>query len=157
MGEDVNLSILEHTPLLGDVDVFVSHLEIASVNMVACDASLDTNGIFNVGFQRMAVNLKQLEWQYTQRSWPHTADHGVASGNTSVSFNVSIDMNRSRDHFFEFHLDEIDVTLGAEVHTWLTPALEKVANLARPLVSAVVQHGLNAAIDQSLDIVRRQG
>merc|ERR1712039_27647 len=155
--EDVNLSILEHTPLLGDVDVSVSRLEIASVKMVACDASIDANGLFKVGFQRMAVDLKQLEWRYTQRNWPHTADHGIASGNTSVSFNVSIDMNRSQDHFFEFHLDEIDVTLGAEHHTWLTPALEKVVQFARPLVSTVLQDEMNKAISQSLDIVRRQG
>jgi hypothetical protein len=154
---DVNLSITENAPLLGDIDVSISHLEIASVKMIACDASLDANGLFKVGFQRMAVDLKELEWRYTQRSWPHTADHGVARGNTSVSFSVSIDMNRDRDHFFGFKLDEIDVTLGAEHHTWLTPALEKAVHFARPLVSTVVQHELNRVIDESLGVVRKHG
>jgi len=146
---DVNMSILEHAPLLGDIDMSISHLEIASVKMIACDASIDANGLFKVGFQRMAVDLKQLEWRYTQRSWPHAADHGIASGNTSVSFSVSIDVNKSQGHFFEFHLDEINVTLGAEHHTWLTPALEKVVHFARPLVSTVLQHELSGVIDQS--------
>jgi len=155
--KDVNLSIVENVPLLGDIDVSVSHLEIASVKMMACGASVDANGLFNVGFQRMAVELKQLEWRYKQHSWPHTADHGVAAGNTSVSFNVSIDMNRDQDHFFEFHLDEIDVTLGAEHHTWLTPALVKAVHFARPLVNSVLQHELNEVIGQSLDIVRKRG
>merc|ERR1712039_752248 len=48
-------------------------------------------------------------------------------------------------------------TLGAEHHTWLTPALEKAVHFAQPLVSTVLQHELSGVIDRSLDVIRGQG
>lgn len=157
MLKDINVSITEHAPLLGDIDVSVSHLEIAAAKISVCGASVDANGVFNVGLESMAIEFNQLEWRYAQRNWPHMEDYGIASGSSSLSFNVSIDMNKSQDRLFEFHLDKLEITLGSKQHPWLTPALEKVMHLTTPVVSAVLQHEMRKVIAQSLDIVRKQG
>jgi len=135
----------------------MSHIEIGAVNMLLCDASVDSSGKFNVGIARMDIELKQLAWRYKQRNWPHTANEGNAVGKTSASFNVSIDMSKDQDHLFDFKMNQIDVSLGAKHHKWLMGALMKLTKLARPIVSAVVHHEAKKVLDKSLGTIRAQG
>jgi len=155
--EDLNLSAVAEVPALGSVDVSSSHLEIGAVRLVSCGASVDEAGRFSVGISQLDVELKQLEWQYSQRSFPHAADEGVASANTSISFNVSIDMATDDHEVFGFKLGQIDLHLGAKHHTWLSAALEKLTKFTRPLLSVAVEHAARKSLDESLAVVRKQG
>merc|ERR1712232_1113634 len=144
-------------PVLGSVDVSASHLEIEAVKLVNCSASVDESGRFSLRISQLDVGLKQLEWQYSQRSFPHAADQGVARANTSISFNVSIDMITDSHEVFGFKLDQIDTILGAKHHTWLSAALDKLTGFMRPLLSMAVEHASRTALRESLAIVRKQG
>mmetsp|Transcript_104473 Transcript_104473/g.261923 ORF Transcript_104473/g.261923 Transcript_104473/m.261923 type:complete len:399 (+) Transcript_104473:77-1273(+) len=155
--EDLNLSAVAEVAALGSVDVSASHLEIGAARLVSCGASVDESGRFSVGISKLDVDLKQLEWQYAQRRFPHAADQGVASANTSISFNVSIDMVMEEHEIFGFKLGQIDLKLGAQHHSWLSTALEKLTKFMRPLLSAVVEHAARKALRESLAIVRKQG
>jgi len=142
---------------LGSIDVSASHLEVGAVKVVGCGASVDTNGHFSVGVSRLDVDLKQLEWQYKQHNWPHEADEGMASANTSLSFNVSIDMAKGVHQLFAFKLGKIELDMGAVHHAWLAKELEKLTKFMLPLVSEVVEKAAGKALDSSLAVIHKQG
>jgi hypothetical protein len=155
--EDLNISAVAEVPALGSIDVSASHLEIEAVKLVDCGASVDESGRFTLGISHMDVGLKQLEWQYAQRSFPHAADQGVARANTSISFDVSIDMATDSHEVFGLNIGKMDLQLGAQHHKWLSAALEKLTKFMRPLLSVAVEHATRKALRESLAIVRKQG
>jgi hypothetical protein len=155
--EDVSVSVTEHVPVLGDIDVSMSRLELSSIKMVSCDAFVDKNGVFDVKMSRLDIGLASLGWRYAQRSWPHTSDNGNATGATSVSFHVGIDMDKDKEQLVQFQLGEIDVSLGAQHHSWLTAAMMKLVKFLRPLVSEVVQLAAKKVMHDSLSEVRQKG
>jgi len=155
--EDFNLSTVADAPVLGAVDVSASHLEIGGVRLAGCGASVDDAGHFRVAVPQLDVELKELAWRYAQRAWPHTEDFGVASGNTSVSFNVSINMDEERHEVFGLKLGKVEVLLGAKRHSWLSAALSKLTSFLRPVLSMAVAHAARESLDRSLAIVHKQG
>jgi hypothetical protein len=155
--EDVSVSITEHVPVLGSLDVSINRLELTSVKMVSCDAYVDKSGVFDVKMSRLDIGLGSLGWKYAQRNWPHTSDNGNATGKVDVSFHVGIDMTKEDDQLVQFRLGEIDISLGAQHHSWLTSALMKLVKFLRPLVSEVVQLAAKKVMHDSLAVVREHG
>jgi len=155
--EDLNVSTMVHVPIMGDVDVSISHLAIAGMKMIECDAYVNEHGVFEVGMKRLDITLSQIAWQYRGRRWPHVADNGDASGTTGASFNVEIDMTRDDDKLFKLKLDTFDISLGAKQHKWLSSALMKLVKFLRPVVSEVVHVEARKTLDQSLGFIRQKG
>lgn len=98
-----------------------------------------------------------MDWEYLQRSWPQVQDNGSATVNTTVSFNVSIDMIREVRDVFALRLGQVDLELGARRHTWVSKAIEEMTSFGRPLVSQAVQLLAKQALDNNLDIVQKKG
>jgi len=135
----------------------VSHLEIGAVRVVSCGASVDEKGQFNVGVSQLDVELKQLQWRYTQGSFPHAADEGMATANTTASFNVTIDMAAGRHNVLKLRLGQIGLHLGAKHHSWLSAAIDKLTNFMVPLVSEAVHLAAKAALDESTALIHKEG
>jgi len=154
---DANISDTTHVTGLGDIAVSASHLEISSATVVDCAASIDENGVFNVGLKRLDLHLSKLDWAYNQKSWPHIWDKGTAKGNTSISFNVSIDTNADKQKLFNIRLAEFSFDLGAQHHKWLTKALMKLTKMLRPIVSELVHVAAKKTLEDSLDIIHSKG
>lgn len=155
--KDMNVSSTVHTHLLGDVDLSVSHLEIDAVRVIGCEASVDHHGHFNVAVTQLGMDLKELQWQYAERRFPHLKDNGRATANTSLSFNVTFDMTQEQHEVLGIHIGALKVHLGAQRHTWLTGALEKTVNLMRPLVSQVVHVSAQHALSGAMSRVYKEG
>lgn len=154
---DVNMSSSVHVPAVGNVNLSISHLEIAAANIVKCSVSVDEHGSLNVGVTQLVVDMKDLHWTYSEQSWPHVADNGKASANTTLAFNVTIDMVNEKHHIFALSIGELHVQLDAQHHPWLTAALEKLTNFVTPLVSKVVQLAAGEALDESLAGIYQHG
>eukprot|EP00443_Scrippsiella_acuminata_P030027 CAMPEP_0115212828 /NCGR_PEP_ID=MMETSP0270-20121206/23484_1 /TAXON_ID=71861 /ORGANISM="Scrippsiella trochoidea, Strain CCMP3099" /LENGTH=391 /DNA_ID=CAMNT_0002626567 /DNA_START=86 /DNA_END=1261 /DNA_ORIENTATION=- len=155
--EDLSISGAAKVPELGSIDLSVSRLEVGAVDVVNCGASVDAQGHFSIGVSRLDLDLKQLEWQYKQQSWPHEADQGMASANTSISFQVSIDMAKGVHELFDLNLGKIQLSMGAVHHAWLARELEKFTKFMRPFVSEVVKKAAGKALDSSLAVIHEQG
>lgn len=154
---DLNVSATVHVPVVGDINVSVSHLEIDRVKVFDCDASLDAQGRFNVGVKTLGVDLKKLAWQYTQLSWPHVDDHGVGTADTTLSFNITIDMVNEKHHVVDVEINALKVHLGAVRHSWITGAVEKVTNFMTPVVREVVYLAAEKAMDKMLAVIYDDG
>lgn len=155
--EDVKVSTVAHIPLFGDIDAVTTHVEVGAVRTRHCAASVDDQGVFNVGIRELGVEIPRMDWQYFQRDWPQVQDVGSATANTTVSFNVSIDMNREVREVFALNLGQVDLQLGAQRHTWVSKAIEEFTSFGRPLVSGAVQFLAKKALDNNLEIVQRKG
>eukprot|EP00928_Gymnodinium_smaydae_P097042 TRINITY_DN869_c0_g1_i2.p1 TRINITY_DN869_c0_g1~~TRINITY_DN869_c0_g1_i2.p1 ORF type:complete len:894 (+),score=167.84 TRINITY_DN869_c0_g1_i2:57-2684(+) len=155
--QDFNVSSSVHVPVLGDIDVSVSHLEIGAVRVASCSASVDAAGRFNLGVAQLEVDLKELMWKYQQRSFPHAADDGVATASTSASFNVSIDLAAQTHNVLKLRMAEIKTHLGAKHHSWLSAALDKVTHFMVPLVSEAVHVAAQVALDESMSVIHDKG
>jgi len=155
--DDNAVSTHVHAPALGDFRVSVNHLKIAKVQLVGCAASVDEKGLFNVGVTRMDLELGSLVWKYLQTSYPHMADNGNATGTTSISFNMSIDTNTAEQHVFSMKIGNIDFALHATHHKILTPALMKLTELLRPLISEAVRYEADKSLKSTLAIIAKDG
>jgi len=159
--EDVNMSLTTHSRTFGDVDVSVARFEIGQFEMLDCGASLSgesgNESLFNVGVSGLTVRLNKLEWSYKQKSWPHVHDYGVATGDTRISFNVTIDTNTEQANLFKMSIGKIDVKLGAQRHRFLTAALLKLTKTFRPIVSKVVQFATEKTLGSTLAIINKKG
>merc|ERR1712232_840952 len=102
-------------------------------------------------------DLKELQWQYAERRFPHLSDSGRATANTSLSFNATIDMTQEQHEVLGFHIGALKVHLGAQHHTWLAGALEKTLNLMRPLVSHVVHVSAQHALSDAMSHIYKEG
>lgn len=125
--------------------------------MVGCEASAGSQGLLHIAVAEMDVDLARLDWQYRQQRWPHEADQGVASANTSLSFNVSVDMVKGVHELFNLKLSKVDLDMGSVHHAWLIKEIEKFTKFMLPLVSKVVQREAGKALDTMLSIVHEKG
>jgi len=117
---------------------------------VGCDAAVDDAGHFKVAVSELDIGLQQLQWHYSQRGFPHAADHGLASGSTSVSFNVSIDMARGTHDIVGFEIGKVDLALGSQGESWLTGVLQKALNI-RMVVERAAKHTLDETLREMND------
>lgn len=153
----LNVTDMTHIPVMGDVDVSVSDFTIGDMQLVDCDAYVNEHGVFDVSVKKLDIMLTELGWNYHERRWPRLLDHGVASGNVSGSFHLSLDVAANADNVFKINLDVFDIKMGAERSTWLSNSLMRLVGLLRPVVSSVLSHEVKKTIDQSLDIIHHQG
>jgi len=155
--EDVKVSTVVHVPMMGFIDVAATRAEVGSVRVTKCEATVDDKGMFNLGIGEMSLELRQMDWQYQQRSWPEVSDGGRANANTTISFNVTVDMERDIRELFALKLGGVDLDLGAQNHTWVSTAIAKVTHFTRPLISEAAQLIVKKALDNNLAIIHEKG
>jgi len=154
---DVNVSTQVDVPVIGNIDVSVSHMAIDNVDVVDCDASVTDQGTFTVEIKKLALSLKELDWKYSQGRWPHVSDYGRATADTSFSFTIGIDMKTEQHNMLDMKLNQLDMHLGAQEHTWITKIIEKTTNFMTPAVSKVVELVARKTLNDVMGEIYKEG
>jgi hypothetical protein len=155
--EDLGITAMPSIPVLGNMDVSVSRAEFGQLTIRDCEASLTSQGHFNVALVPLTLQFDQFEWRYEMLRWPHFGDSGKGSGSMSAAFNVTIDMNAESVDLAHMELDFIEMDLGAQRHSWLTSTLMKGVTTMRPIISAVLSKVFKLALTDTIKFIKAKG
>jgi len=155
--EDLNISTVAHIPLVGGLELAVSHMTIESVATEACSVTIDDAGLFRVSLKGLSMDLEELQWSYSKQRWPYLDDQGSASARTSLDLEVAIDMKQENHHFVSLDLDSLEVQLRAKKHPWFSTAISKVTNFMSGVIRKVAKFAVQKTVDEVLDTIYKDG
>jgi len=154
--KDLNVNITIPT-WVGSYTALLSDFQLGAVTVVGCDTKVKDH-VFSVEVPSFQAEILSLEWSLSRNYWPHFPQNGsLAPGKLGASFNVSLDLAKVEETSLDLKLNELDVDLGAYQNRWFYSSLTKLIELARPVVSLVLQHETRVHVHDAMQMIRSQG